>query len=139
MVRVKNGAVSRKRHKKIIGLAKGFKGKHSHLFRVANQQVMKSLVYMYMGRKRRRRDFKKLWICRVNSAARIEGTTYNDLLYSFRLLGIPLKLKMLVYLIIFDREAFSFICFVAHIFLDPLDENVCFPIPSVTTGFINLY
>ena len=70
MVRVKRGNVARKRRKKILKFAKGFKGAHSRLFRTANGQVMKALIYSYVGRKRRKQDFKKLWICRVNAAAR---------------------------------------------------------------------
>ena len=73
MVRVKRGNVARNRRKKILKFAKGFKGAHSRLFRTANQQVMKALIYSYVGRKRRKRDFKRLWLCRVNAAARIEG------------------------------------------------------------------
>ena len=72
MVRVKRGNVARKRRNKILKFAKGFKGAHSRLFRTANGQVMKALVYSYVGRKRRKQDFKKLWICRVNAAARNE-------------------------------------------------------------------
>ena len=65
------------RRKKILKFAKGFKGAHSRLFRTANGQVMKALIYSYVGRKRRKQDFKKLWICRVNAAARNEGLTYS--------------------------------------------------------------
>ena len=79
MVRVKRGNVARKRRNKILKFAKGFKGAHSRLFRTANGQVMKALVYSYVGRKRRKQDFKKLWICRVNAAARQEGLTYSSL------------------------------------------------------------
>ena len=84
MVRVKRGNVARNRRKKILKLAKGFKGAHSRLFRTANQQVMKSLVYSYVGRKRRKRDFKRLWICRVNAASRLQGTTYSKLRNSLK-------------------------------------------------------
>ena len=79
MVRVKRGNVAAKRRKKILKFAKGFRGAHSRLFRTANQQVMKALVYSYVGRKRKKRDFKKLWLCRVKAAARIEGLTYSKL------------------------------------------------------------
>ena len=79
MVRVKRGNVARNRRKKILKFAKGFQGAHSRLFRTANQQVMKALVYSYVGRKRKKRDFKRLWLCRVNAAARIEGLTYSKL------------------------------------------------------------
>ena len=79
MVRVKRGNVARKHRNKILKLAKGFKGAHSRLFRTANGQVMKSLIYAYTGRKRRKRDFKRLWICRVNAAAHTHGLSYSKL------------------------------------------------------------
>jgi large subunit ribosomal protein L20 len=79
MVRVKRGNVARNRRKKILKFAKGFKGAHSRLFRTANQQVMKALVYAYVGRKRRKRDLRRLWVCRVNAAARTQGLTYSRL------------------------------------------------------------
>ena len=81
MVRVKRGNVSRNRHKKILKFAKGFKGAHSRIFRTANGQVMKALVYSYVGRKRRKQDFKKLWVCRVNAASRSEGLNYSRVQY----------------------------------------------------------
>ena len=79
MVRVKRGNVAIKRRKKIFKFAKGYTGAHSRLFRTANQQVMKALVYSYVGRKRRKRDFRSLWICRVNAASRSYGLTYSRL------------------------------------------------------------
>ena len=84
MVRVERGNVARKRRKKILKFAKGFKGAHSRLFRTANGQVMKALIYSYVGRKRCKQDFKKLWICRVNAAARNEGTNYSKLRNSLK-------------------------------------------------------
>ena len=107
MVRVKRGNVAQKRRKKILKLAKGFKGAHSRLFRTANQQVMKSLVYSYVGRKRRKRDFKKLWICRVNAAARLHGTTYSKLRSSLKKSSIYLNLKMLAQLALIDKATFT--------------------------------
>ena len=107
MVRVKRGNVAQKRRKKILKLAKGFKGAHSRLFRTANQQVMKSLVYSYVGRKRRKRDFKKLWICRVNAAARLHGTTYSKLRSSLKKSSIDLNLKMLAQLALIDKATFT--------------------------------
>jgi large subunit ribosomal protein L20 len=97
MVRVKRGKVARVRRKKILKFAKGFKGAHSRLFRTANGQVMKALVYSYVGRKRRKQDFKKLWICRVNAAARKEGLKES----------IDLNLKMLAQLSVLDKATFS--------------------------------
>ena len=107
MVRVKRGNVARKRRNKILKLAKGFKGAHSRLFRTANQQVMKSLVYSYVGRKRRKRDFKRLWICRVNAASRLQGTTYSKLRNSLKKASIDLNLKMLAQIALLDQKTFS--------------------------------
>jgi len=77
MVRVKRGNVARKRRKKVLKLAKGFRGSHSRLFRIANQQVMKSLRYSYMGRKQKKRKFRQLWITRINAATRLNNTSYS--------------------------------------------------------------
>jgi len=109
MVRVKRGNVAKVRRKKILKFAKGFKGAHSRLFRTANGQVMKALIYSYVGRKRRKRDFKKLWICRVNAAARNEGLTYSQLRNLLKNSSIELNLKMLAQLSVLDRETFNFL------------------------------
>ena len=106
MVRVKRGNVARNRRKKILKFAKGFKGAHSRLFRTANQQVMKALIYSYVGRKRRKRDFKRLWLCRVNAAARIEGLTYSKLKFLLRKASISLNLKMLAQMVLLDKVSF---------------------------------
>ena len=95
MVRVKRGNIAKNRRKKILKFAKGFKGAHSRLFRTANGQVMKALVYSYVGRKKRKQDFRKLWICRVNAAARAEGLTYSKLKNGLKKSSIALNLKML--------------------------------------------
>ena len=107
MVRVKRGNVARSRRKKILKFAKGFNGAHSRLFRTANQQVMKALIYSYVGRKRRKRDFKKLWLCRVNAAARIEGLTYSKLKSGLKQNSIDLNLKMLAQIALLDKSTFS--------------------------------
>ena len=107
MVRVKRGSVARARRKKILKFAKGFKGAHSRLFRTANGQVMKALIYSYVGRKRRKQDFKKLWICRVNAAARQEGLTYSKLRNALKKSSINLNLKMLAQLSVLDKKTFS--------------------------------
>ena len=107
MVRVKRGSVARTRRKKILKFAKGFKGAHSRLFRTANGQVMKALVYSYVGRKRRKQDFKKLWICRVNAAAREEGLTYSKFRNGLKKSSISLNLKMLAQLSVLDKAVFS--------------------------------
>jgi large subunit ribosomal protein L20 len=107
MVRVKRGNVARNRRKKILKFAKGFQGAHSRLFRTANQQVMKALIYSYVGRKRRKRDFKRLWLCRINAASRIEGLTYSKLRGRLKKQSIDLNLKMLAQLALLDRSSFS--------------------------------
>jgi|TARA_B100000497_G_C7526609_1_gene319679 large subunit ribosomal protein L20 len=107
MVRVKRGNVARKRRSKVLKLAKGFKGAHSRLFRTANGQVMKSLIYSYVGRKRRKRDFKRLWLCRVNAAARVHGSSYSKLRNSLKNSTVELNLKMLAQLALLDNETFA--------------------------------
>ena len=107
MVRVKRGNVARNRRKKILKFAKGFQGAHSRLFRTANQQVMKSLIYSYVGRKRRKRDFKRLWLCRINAASRMEGLTYSKLRGRLKKSSIDLNLKMLAQLALLDKSSFS--------------------------------
>ena len=109
MVRVKRGYVARNRRKKILKFAKGFTGAHSRLFRTSNQQVMKSLTYSFVGRKRRKRDFRRLWICRVNAAARSEGLTYSQLRSGLKKSSIGLNLKMLAQLSVLDKTTFSYV------------------------------
>jgi len=106
MVRVKRGNVAAKRRKKVLKLAKGFRGAHSRLFRTANGQVMKSLIYAYTGRKRRKRDFKKLWICRVNAASRKHGLTYSRLKAEMKRASIHINLKMLAQIALLDKPSF---------------------------------
>ena len=84
MVRVKRGNVARKRLKKILQLAKGYRGAHSRLFRVANQQVMKALRYSYVGRKQKKRTFRKLWITRINAASKLNGLSYSRVIHNFK-------------------------------------------------------
>ncbi|NLY42669.1 MAG: 50S ribosomal protein L20 [Clostridiaceae bacterium] len=107
MARVKGGMHTRKRRKKILKLAKGYRGAKSKLFRTANQAVMKSLVYAYIGRKRRKRDFRKLWISRINAAARMNGMTYSRFINGLKNIGIQMNRKMLAELAVNDAEAFA--------------------------------
>ena len=107
MVRVKRGNVAAKRRKKILKLAKGFKGAHSRLFRTANGQVMKALFYSYVGRKRRKRDFKRLWICRINAATHNYGLSYSKFRNALKNSSIELNLKMLAQLALLDKETFD--------------------------------
>ena len=106
MVRVKRGNVARKRRKKILQLAKGYRGAHSRLFRVANQQVMKALRYSYVGRKQKKRVFRKLWITRINASARQKDITYSQLINSFKKSKINLNRKMLAQMAVLDYSSF---------------------------------
>jgi large subunit ribosomal protein L20 len=107
MVRVKRGNVARKRRKKILGLASGYRGAHSILFRVANQQVMKALRYSYIGRKQKKRIFRKVWISRINAASRLNGTSYSQLINKFKKSNIDLNRKMLAQIAILDSSTFK--------------------------------
>ena len=95
MPRVKGGTVTRKRRKKVLKLAKGYFGSKHTLYKVANQQVMKSLQYAYRDRRQKKRDFRKLWIARINAAARINGLSYSRLMHGLKLAGIEVNRKML--------------------------------------------
>jgi large subunit ribosomal protein L20 len=107
MVRVKRGNVARKRRKKILQLAKGYRGAHSRLFRVANQQVMKALRYSYIGRKQKKRTFRKLWITRINAASKLNGLSYSRLINNFKKSNIDLNRKMLSQIALLDSQTFS--------------------------------
>lgn len=107
MTRVKRGNVSRKRHKKILKLAKGYRGSHSKLFRIANQQVMKALRNAYRDRRKRKRDFRRLWITRINAAARQHGISYSKLAGKLKQAKIDINRKMLAYIAVEDPEAFA--------------------------------
>lgn len=107
MARVKGGVVSRRRRKKVLKLAKGYYGSKHALFRTAKQQVMKSLMYAYRDRRQRKRDFRKLWIARINAAARLNGLTYNKLMYGLKQAGVEINRKMLADLAVNDAKAFT--------------------------------
>jgi len=107
MPRAKSSVVSRKRHKKILKLAKGYRGAKSKLFRVANQQVMRSLTYAYRDRRVRKRDFRKLWIARINAAARSNGLSYNRFMNGLKQAGVDINRKMLADMAVNDSKAFG--------------------------------
>lgn len=107
MVRVKRGNVARKRRKKILTLASGYRGAHSVLFRVANQQVMKALRYSYIGRKQKKRIFRKIWINRINAASRLNGISYSKLINKFKKSNIDLNRKMLSQIAVLDASTFN--------------------------------
>jgi large subunit ribosomal protein L20 len=107
MTRVKRGNVARKRRNKILKLAKGFRGSHSKLFRTANQQVMKALRSAYRDRRKRKRDFRRLWIARINAASRQNGMSYSQLIGNMKKANIQINRKMLANLAVLDPEAFA--------------------------------
>nr|YP_009296895.1 ribosomal protein L20 [Bangiopsis subsimplex]AOM66238.1 ribosomal protein L20 [Bangiopsis subsimplex]ARO90400.1 50S ribosomal protein L20 [Bangiopsis subsimplex] len=107
MTRIKRGNVARIRRKKVFKLAQGFRGAHSKLFRVAKQQVIKALRYSYRGRKNRKRSFRRLWIVRINAAARTQGTNYSRLIANLKKSNIGINRKMLSQLAILDINTFN--------------------------------
>ena len=107
MVRIKRGNVARKRRKKVLALASGYRGAHSVLFRVANQQVMKALGYSYIGRKQKKRIFRKIWISRINAACRLNGTSYSRLIHKFKKSSVDLNRKMLSQIAVLDKSTFQ--------------------------------
>lgn len=107
MPRVKGGVVSRKRRKRVLKLAKGYFGSKHTLYKTANEQVMKSLQYAYRDRRQKKRDFRKLWITRINAAARMNGLSYSKLMHGLKLAGIEVNRKMLADLAISDAAAFT--------------------------------
>jgi large subunit ribosomal protein L20 len=107
MARVKRGNVARKRRDKVLALAKGFRGASSKLFRIANQQVMKALRYAYVGRKRKKREFRSLWITRINAASRAEGIKYSNLISSLKGSNIGINRKMLAQMAVSDATCFK--------------------------------
>ncbi|NLP44887.1 MAG: 50S ribosomal protein L20 [Peptococcaceae bacterium] len=107
MARVKRGVRARQRHKKILKLARGYRGRKSKLFRIANQQVIRSMAFSYAHRKLKKRDFRKLWITRINAAARMNDITYNRLMYGLKLAGVDINRKILADLAVNDPQAFT--------------------------------
>ncbi|MDA3129848.1 50S ribosomal protein L20 [Aliibacillus thermotolerans] len=107
MARVKGGYVTRRRRKKVLKLAKGYRGSKHSLFKTANQQVMKSLQYAYRDRRQRKRDFRKLWITRINAAARMNGLSYSRLMHGLKQANIQVNRKMLADLAVNDEKAFA--------------------------------
>ncbi|MDH5605545.1 MAG: 50S ribosomal protein L20 [Anaerolineae bacterium] len=107
MARVKTGFTRRRRHKKVLNLTKGQYGSRSKLYRRANEARLKSLWYAYRDRKNRKRDLRRLWIARINAAARLNGTTYSKLIYGMKQSKIQLNRKMLADIAVRDPQTFS--------------------------------
>ena len=106
-MRIKRGVNGVKKRRKILKLAKGYWGSKSKLYRIARQAVMKSGMYAYIGRRRKKRDFRKLWIVRINAAARLNGLSYSKFMYGLSKAGIMLDRKVLADLAINDAGAFK--------------------------------
>lgn len=107
MARIKRAVMTHKRRKKVLKLAKGYFGAKSKLFRTANQAVMKSLTYAYVGRKQKKRDFRSLWISRISAAAKANGMNYSRFMYGLKKADINLNRKMLAEIAVSDAAAFS--------------------------------
>ncbi len=107
MARVKGAMATRKRRKRVLKLAKGYRGAKSKLFRTAKEAVMKSLSYAYIGRKQKKRDFRKLWIARISAACKLNGTTYSKFMNGLKKADINMNRKMLSEIAIADPAAFS--------------------------------
>jgi large subunit ribosomal protein L20 len=107
MARVKTGPVTRRRHKRILKMARGYRGARHRLFKPANEAVMHALYYAYLHRKKRKGDFRRLWIQRINAAARSQGLTYSTLMHGLKKAGVQLNRKMLAELAVRDAASFS--------------------------------
>ncbi|CCX86800.1 50S ribosomal protein L20 [Clostridium sp. CAG:590] len=107
MARVKGGVGAKKRHNRTLKLAKGYRGARSKQYRVAKQSVMRALTSSYAGRKQRKRQFRRLWIARINAAARMNGLSYSKFMYGLKLAGVDMNRKMLAELAVSDAEGFA--------------------------------
>ena len=107
MARVNSGVQAHARHKKVLARAKGYRGRNSSAFRVAKQKVEKGLQYAYRDRRQRKRDFRRLWIMRINAAARLNGISYSQLVHGLDKAGIEINRKVLADLAVRDPEAFT--------------------------------
>lgn len=105
-MRVKRGLASHRRHKKYLSAAKGFRGGRSRLYRTAREAVERSLQYAFIGRKNRKRDFRTLWILRINAGARLSGLSYSRFMHGLKLAGIELNRKVLADLAVYHRDDF---------------------------------
>jgi len=107
MARVKGALNARKRHKKVLKMAKGFRGARSKQYRVAKQSVMRAMAHSFAGRKQTKREYRKLWIVRINAAARLNGLSYNKFINGLKTAGVNINRKMLAELAVNDLNAFS--------------------------------
>ena len=107
MARIKGGMNARKKHNRVLKLAKGYRGARSKQYRVAKQSVMRALTSAYAGRKQKKRQFRQLWIARINAAARINGLSYSKFLYGLILAGVEMNRKILADMAVNDAEGFA--------------------------------
>ncbi|MCI9320592.1 MAG: 50S ribosomal protein L20 [Lachnospiraceae bacterium] len=107
MARIKGGMNARKKHNRILKLAKGYRGARSKQYRVAKQSVMRALASSYAGRKERKRQFRQLWIARINAAARLNGLSYSKFMYGLKLAGVDVNRKMLAEMAVNDADGFK--------------------------------
>ncbi len=107
MARVKGGMNAKKKHNRTLKLAKGYRGARSKQYRVAKQSVMRALTSSYAGRKQRKRQFRQLWIARINAAARINGISYSQFMHGLKLAGVEMNRKMLAEMAVNDAEGFA--------------------------------
>ncbi len=107
MARIKGGLNAKKKHNRILKLAKGYRGARSNQYRVAKQSVMRALTSAFAGRKQRKRQFRQLWIARINAAARMNGLSYSKLMYGLKLAGVEINRKMLAEMAVNDAEGFK--------------------------------
>ena len=107
MARIKGGLNAKKKHNRVLKLAKGYRGARSKQYRIAKQSVMRALSSSYAGRKQRKRQFRQLWIARINAAARINGLSYSRFMYGLKLAGVDMNRKMLAELAVNNEAAFK--------------------------------
>ena len=107
MARVKGGMNAKKKHNRVLKLAKGYRGARSKQYRIAKQSVMRALTSAYAGRKERKRQFRQLWIARINAAARINGLSYSKFMYGLKLAGVEMNRKILADMAVNDAEGFA--------------------------------
>lgn len=107
MARIKGGMGARKRHNRVLKLAKGYRGARSKQYRIAKQSVMRALASSYAGRKKRKRQFRRLWIARINAAARLNGLSYSRFMHGLKLAEVEINRKMLAELAVNDAEGFA--------------------------------
>ena len=107
MARIKGGLNAKKKHNRILKLAKGYRGARSKQYRVAKQSVMRALTSSYAGRKERKRQFRRLWIARINAAARMNGLSYSKFMHGLKLAEIDINRKMLAEMAVYDAEGFA--------------------------------